>query len=93
VTIVKAEVRGSRCGRLVGLRPNRVTAVLGFVPNADGEPVTVGREWQFEADGEAGAIWRFRDSPHLSYFGPESLFARLFGREHVVPDPRSEVPF
>jgi hypothetical protein len=94
VNIVKADIRGNRSGRLVGLTRNRVTAVLGFVSNVADDPVKVGRAWGFEADGVPAAVWRYKDSPNLSYFGPEDVFVRLFGREHVVHESaETEVPF
>ena len=93
MNIVRARVRGGRQGQLVGFRRNRITAVLGFVPNVEDDPVKIGQAWGFEADGMPGAIWQYKGSPDWSYHGPEGLFVRLFGRRHVVHDQLSEVPF
>jgi len=72
------------------LDAERISQILGFPASSEDDPDKVTFIWDFWADGEACSIWDYRGK-RWSTFGPERVFAALFGN-YRAPTPPAENP-
>ena len=82
-----SEVMSHRTCGIRNLTADKISAALGFGPNAEDDPDKVVNSWAFTADGTECAVWDYAGSERLgrhSAFGPRALLESVFGAGNVT---------
>ncbi len=76
-----------RTGTLVNITVEEISAVLGFGPNVEDDPLKVKHSWGFEHPGSGNyGIWDYKGSAEdneFSTYGDKALFYHLFGDRYI----------
>jgi hypothetical protein len=88
ITPINTLPNGSyRTGGLKGLTKEQITEVLGFPPNAPGDPDKVVDCWAFNVGGkEVCGIWDYKGSymfNRWSFYDPAGMLPALFDRANI----------